>query len=134
MSEEPSLNALLERLAEIEADVAAHDDALMEMIRRNSRDGTAGVVELSRIDGVRKLELLDRAAEVMERLGTSQRRLFDGVIRSTLERRRLITMMLSLPDSEREAIAFVLALDESERDELDRLLESQQHEGGGHDD
>jgi hypothetical protein len=120
---------LAARLEEIAADAGEHDKTLMAIIRRGARDGAVPVPEPGETATERQLELVDRAGAVYEKLSSPERRLFDAFLKSSLERRRHLAFLLSLPDDDREAVAFVLSLDEHQRAQLARHAETTDGDG-----
>lgn len=123
MTEVP-IAELAARLEEIAADVDEHDKTLMAIIRRGSRDGAIPVPEPDDTTIERQLELVDRVGAVYEKLSGAEKRLFDALLKSSLERRRHLAFLLSLPDDDREAVAFVFSLDEHQRSELAQHAET----------
>ncbi len=117
MTEVP-IAELAARLDEIAADVAEHDKTLMAIIRRGARDSVMPVPDPSKTAIDRQLELVDRAGALYESLTSAEKRLFDALLKLSLERRRHLAYLLSLPDDDREAVAFILSLDERRRAEL----------------
>lgn len=129
MTEEPLISQLSERLDDLAADVGEHDKTLMQMIRRGAREGAMTVPDAAQLEPARQLELVDRAASVFDRFAGGEKRLFDALVKSSLERRRHLAHLLSLPDDDREAVAFVLSLDEHQRGELTQHAEAAADDG-----
>jgi hypothetical protein len=128
MTEGP-IAELAARLDEIAADVGEHDKTLMAIIRRGARDGAMPVPEPGETAIERQLELVDRAGAVYEKHSSAEKRLFDALLKSSLERRRHLAYLLSLPDDDREAVAFILSLDERQRAELAQHAEKPDGDG-----
>jgi hypothetical protein len=129
MTEEP-IAELATQLQELAADVGEHDKALMELIRRGARDGAIPLPDPAATTPEAQLELVDRVGEVFERLTSAERRLFEALLKSSLERRRHLAYLLSLPDAEREAVAFVFSLDEHQRGLLAKHAETTDDDRG----
>lgn len=119
---------LTERLEELAADVGEHDKTLMAIIRRGARDGAIVLPDFAEATIDRRLELVDRASEMYAHLTGPEKRLFDALLKSSLERRRHLAYLLSLPDSDREAVAFIFSLDEHQRGELAQHTETSDRE------
>jgi hypothetical protein len=126
---EQLLHELAGRLDEIVADVAEHDEALMRIIRRGARDGALPDAGVAGKSVERQLELLDTGGAFYEQLSGPEKRLFNALLRSSLERRRHLALLLSLPDEQREAIAFAFSLDEHERSALAERVETEETDG-----
>ena len=119
---------LRRELDELRADVDEHDAALMELIRGRPRRTDSRPDGETNVDA--ELTRLDLAATAIDRLGESEQKLWERLLKLAPSTRSLIAALLELPSGdERCALAYCLNLDGEERSALlARIVAAEQEE------